>query len=130
MTKQRRSRANLSKQLEDAWNAADGQAFGEPFTEDADFVALRGDYHQSQESIAVGHQGIFNTIYKDSRITYVLLQARTLTDNVILAHATSDLRAPSGPLTGEHRAVATLVLVHKDGKWQIAGFHNTLVAPT
>ena len=89
MTKQRRSRANLSSSWKTPGmrNAADGQAFGEPFTEDADFVALRGDYHQSQESIAVGHQGIFNTIYKDSRITYVLLQARTLTDNVILAHA-------------------------------------------
>ena len=121
---------DLIKQLEDAWNTADGQAFGEPFTEDADFVAIRGDYHQSREAIAKGHQGIFNTIYKDSRITNVVLQARALTDNVILAHARSDLSAPSGPLTGEHSAVATLVLVHKGGKWQISGFHNTLVAPT
>ena len=120
----------LIKQLEEAWNAADGQAFGEPFTEDADFVAIRGDYHQGREAIANGHQGIFNTIYKDSRITYVLLQARTLTDNVILAHARNDLSAPSGPLTGEHIASATLVLVHKDGHWQIAGFHNTIIAPT
>ena len=32
----------LIKQLEDAWNAADSQGFGEPFTEDADFVAIRG----------------------------------------------------------------------------------------
>ena len=120
----------LIKKLEDAWNAADGQAFGAPCTEDADFVAIRGDYHKSREAIAEGHQSIFNTIYKDSRITYVLLQARTLTDNVILAHARSDLSAPSGPLTGEHSAVATLVVVHRDGKWQIAGFHNTLVAPT
>ena len=116
--------------LEDAWNAANGQAFGEPFTEDADFVDIRGDYHQSRQAIARGHQGILDTIYKDSRITYVLLQARTLTDNVVLAHARTDLSAPSGPLTGEHSAIATLVVVHKDGQWQIAGFHNTIVAPT
>ena len=60
---------DLIKQLEDAWNAADDQAFGEPFTKDADFVAIRGDYHKTREAIAGGHQGIFNTIYKDSRIT-------------------------------------------------------------
>ena len=121
---------DLIKQLEDAWNAADGQAFGEPFTKDADFVAIRGDYHKTREAIAGGHQGIFNTIYKDSRITYVLLQARALADNVILAIVRNDLSAPSGPLTGEHSAMATLVLVQTDGKWQIAGFHNTTVAPT
>ena len=120
----------LIKQLENAWNGADGQAFGTPYTEDAVFVTIRGDYLQSRAVITEGHQSIFNTIYKDSRITCVLLHARTLTDNVILAHARNDLSAPSGPLAGEHSTIATLVLVNKDRKWQIAGFHNTLVAST
>ena len=66
----------LIKQGENAWNAADGQAFGEPYTEDAVFVTIRGDYLQSRAAIMEVHQSIFNTIYKDSRITCVLLQAR------------------------------------------------------
>lgn len=119
----------IIQQLEDGWNAADGNAFGEPFTEDADFVAIRGDRHKSREAIAKGHHGIFNSIYKDSRVTYELIQARKLADGVILAHAKSNMNAPSGPLAGEHSAVSTLVLTHEDGGWQIAGFHNTLVAP-
>jgi uncharacterized protein (TIGR02246 family) len=121
---------DLLEQLEDGWNAGDGEAFGEAFTEDADFVAIRGDYHQGREAIAKGHEGIFNSIYKDSRASYVLLQARALADGVILAQARSDLNAPSGPLAGEHSSVSTLVLVTEGEGWRIAGFHNTLVAPT
>ena len=119
---------NIIKQLEDSWNAADGEAFGEPFARDADFVAIRGDYHRSREAIAKGHHGIFNSIYKDSRVTYELLQAREVADGVILAHAKSNMSVPSGPLAGDHSATSTLVLVQGDGEWQIAGFHNTLVA--
>jgi uncharacterized protein (TIGR02246 family) len=42
--------------LERAWNEADGQAFGEPFTPDADFVDIRGEHHRGQQAIAAGHQ--------------------------------------------------------------------------
>jgi uncharacterized protein (TIGR02246 family) len=121
---------DLIQRLEDSWNSADGEAFGKAFTEDADFVAIRGDYHRSRETIAKGHHAIFNSIYKDSRVTYELLRARALADGVILAQTRSDLNAPSGPLAGEHSSVSTLVLVRDEGEWRIAGFHNTLVAPT
>ncbi len=123
------ARGILSR-LDDAWNNADGDAFGEPFTEDADFVAIRGDYHRTRNAIARGHQAIFDTIYKGSAIHYELLQARALNDGVILAHARGDLNAPVGPLAGEHSSVATLVLVRDGSQWRVAGFHNTLVAPT
>jgi hypothetical protein len=33
----------LIGRLEQAWNEADGRAFGEPFSTDADFVDIRGD---------------------------------------------------------------------------------------
>ena len=74
------------KQLEDAWNAADGAAFGEPFAPDADFVNIRGDLHSGKEAIAAGHQQIFDTIYAGSTLRYSVLQARELDDRVILAH--------------------------------------------
>ena len=119
----------LIGRLEQAWNDADGRAYGEPFTADADFVDMRGEYHRGQEAIAAGHQAIFDSIYKGSSIEYRLRRARELSDDVILAHSTAVLRVPSGPLAGEHGAVQSLVLVRGDEEWRIAGFHNTLVAP-
>jgi uncharacterized protein (TIGR02246 family) len=118
----------LIGRLEQAWNEADGRAFGEPFSADADFVDIRGEYHQGQEAITAGHQAIFDSIYKDSSTNYKLIQARELSDDVILAHTTGVLRVPSGPLGGEHSAVQSLVLVREDDEWRIAGFHNTPVA--
>ncbi len=119
----------LIDRLEQAWNEADGQAFGEPFTADADFVDIRGEHHRGQEAIAAGHQAIFDSIYKGSSANYKLVQARELSDDVILAHATGVIRTPSGPLAGEQSAVQSLVLVRGGDGWKIAGFHNTLVAP-
>ncbi len=119
----------LIGRLEQAWNEADGRAFGEPFNADADFVDIRGEHHRGREAIAAGHQAIFDSIYKGSSANYELIQARELSDDVILAHATGVLRVPSGPLAGEHSAVQSLVLVRGDDGWKIAGFHNTLVAP-
>ena len=119
----------LIGRLERAWNEADGRAFGEPFTADADFVNIRGDHLRGQEAIAAAHQAIFDSIYRGSSTEFELTGARELSGDVILAHAMAVLKAPSGPLAGEHNAVQTLVLVRGGDGWEIAGFHNTLVAP-
>ena len=114
--------------LESAWNAADGAAFGAPFASDADFVTIRGELHTGADAIAAGHQGIFDTIYKDSTVTFSLLQARELDDGVILAHVDSRLQVPGGPLAGDHPAVGTVVLVPNGEGHKITAYHNTLVA--
>ena len=121
--------AGLIGRLQRAWNEADGRAFGEPFTADADFVDIRGEHHRGREAIAAGHQAIFDSIYEGSTTDYELTGAREIADGVILAHSTEVLRAPSGPLAGEHSAVQTLVLVRGVDGWKVAGFHNTLAAP-
>lgn len=121
--------AELIGRLERAWNEADGRAFGEPFAFDADFVDIRGEHHRGREAIAAGHQAIFHSIYEGSSVGYELTGARELSGDVILAHATGDLMVPSGPLAGEHGAVQSLVLVRGGDGWEIAAFHNTLVAP-
>ena len=118
----------MIKRLEDAWNAADGAAFGAPFTPDADFVNIRGELHSGSEEIAAGHQQIFDTIYAGSTLRYTLLQARELDDGVILAHARATLNAPTGPLAGETNALASVVLVGNGEGHRIAAFHNTVVA--
>ena len=117
----------LMQRLEDAWNAADGAAFGAPFAPDADFVTIRGELH-SGEAIAAGHQQIFDTIYAGSTVKYAVLEARELDDRIILAHVRGNLSVPSGPAAGEAEAVASIVLVRDGSDHQIAAFHNTLVA--
>ena len=64
----------LIDRLERAWNEADGLAFGEPFTADAYFVDIRGEYHRGQEALAAGHQAIIATAYRNSSIKHELTQ--------------------------------------------------------
>jgi uncharacterized protein (TIGR02246 family) len=59
--------SDLVGELERAWNAGDGAAFGRPFADDADFVNIRGEHVRTRAVIANGHQGIFNTITRAAR---------------------------------------------------------------
>ncbi|HEV2774522.1 MAG TPA: SgcJ/EcaC family oxidoreductase [Solirubrobacteraceae bacterium] len=118
---------SLMQHLQDAWNAADGAAFGAPFASDADFVTIRGELH-SGAAIAAGHQQIFDTIYAGSTLRYTLVDARELDDRVILAHVRGRLSVPAGPLAGESESLASIVVVRDGDDHRIAAFHNTLVA--
>ena len=116
------------KRLEDAWNAADGAGFSAPFARDADFVDIRGNLHSGREEIAAGHQQIFNSIYAGSTVRYTVLKARELDNRLVLAHVGGTLNAPTGPLAGETKSLASVVLVGDGDEHRIAAFHNTVVA--
>jgi hypothetical protein len=77
--------------------------------------------------IGRGHQAIFDTIYKGSTVRLEVVGLRPIASNVILAHIKSALRAPAGPLAGEHNSLFTAVLVQDQQEWIIAAFHNTLI---
>jgi uncharacterized protein (TIGR02246 family) len=116
----------IVSQLESAWNAGDGQAFGAPFTPDADFVTIRAEHFRGRDAIASGHAGIFWTIYAGSVVRYTVESVRLLRPDVALLHVYSILNAPSGPLAGQHMSRFSAVLTRDAGGWQIASFHNTL----
>jgi uncharacterized protein (TIGR02246 family) len=119
--------SDLVAELEKAWNAADGARFARPFAEDADFVNIRGEHLRTREVIAKGHQAIFNTIYKGSVVRYQVAGVRAIAPAVLLAHVKSTLKAPTGPLAGQHGSLFTVVLVQDQNSWSIAAFHNTLI---
>ena len=119
----------LVRRLQDAWNAADGDAFAADFTEDADFVNVRGEHHRGRAAIAAGHSAIFRTVYAGSTNAYTVEAVRALRPDVALVHVRSVLDTPGGPLAGRHSARVSMVLTRDGGGWRIASFHNTLEAP-
>jgi uncharacterized protein (TIGR02246 family) len=116
------------EKLEQAWNAADGAAFGALFADESDFVNVRGEHHRGATAIARGHQAIFDTIYAGSTVRFRLDIARELAPGTIMAVASSTLDVPAGPLKGIHNARFTMLIVEQGDDWSIAAFHNTLVA--
>jgi|SRR5215211_1844786 len=120
--------ASILEQAERAWNDGDGTAFGALFTDDSDFVNVRGEHHRGAADIGRGHQAIFDSIYAGSTVRYRLELARAVAPGAIVAVAGATLDVPQGPLRGVHDARLTMVLVEQGGGWAITAFHNTLVA--
>jgi uncharacterized protein (TIGR02246 family) len=118
----------IVRQLETAWNAANGEAFAAPFAEDADFVTIRAEHFRGRPAVAAGHAAIFRTIYAGSTNHLSVETARLLRADVALVCVHSKLDAPQGPLAGRHRARFTLVLTKGRGGWEIAALHNTVEA--
>ena len=117
----------LVADLESAWNAADGAAFGAEFTEDAVFVDIRGSRHRGRPAIAAGHQGIFDSIYRGSTVSYDVETVDQLGPDISLAHVNAALDVPTGPMAGTNHARFTVVLVLDGAIWKAKAFHNTLV---
>ena len=119
--------ARLFEDMADAWNAADGQAYGELFTDDADFVEIRGGHHAGRQAIAAGHQALWDSIYAGSTVQYRVERIRPLADDLAVAIVAGTMQAPTGPLAGTNHARLTAVVAERDGRWRIVSFHNTLV---
>ena len=113
----------IVEQLEQAWNAGDGAAFGAPFAAESDFVDIRGGHHRGDAAIARGHQALFDSIYAGSKVRYALEVARPIAGGGVLAVVGATLDAPHGPMQGVNHARFTMVIA-KDG---VTAFHNTLV---
>jgi len=114
--------------LEAAWNAADGPASGEVFSDATEFVNIRGEHLRGDGAmIGQAHQGIFDTIYLGSTMHYEVDVAREIAPGVIVAVVTSMLNAPSGPLQGVNQSRITVVITDQNGQWSIVAFQNTLV---
>jgi uncharacterized protein (TIGR02246 family) len=116
------------RQLESGWNAKSGASFAKPFAEDADYVVINGMQIKGRAGIAEGHQGIFDTIYKDSTLTLSVKQVRFLRPDVAVVHVAAHLKATQNGQTQEGDAVITLVMTKDKGEWKIAAFQNTGVA--
>jgi uncharacterized protein (TIGR02246 family) len=120
--------SGLYADLEKAWNRSDGAGYGESFGDGSDFVDIRGVHHFGDgEKIGAEHQGIFDTIYRDSIVRYEVEDARAVAPGVVVAHARATLEVPGGPFAGVRQAVSTVVIVATDEGWRATAFHNTLV---
>jgi len=121
--------ASIIERLVRAWNTANGAAWGVEFAGDADFINIFGVQRRGRNEIEKRHQYVFDVLFAGSTCDMVLVDARLLAPNVILAHSKSVLKIPTGPMAGEQLNRQTVVIIRDGGTWRIAAYHNTLVAP-
>lgn len=113
--------------LANAWSAGDGKKFGDSFVADADFTIWNGMYMNGRETIRQGHQQIFDTIYKETKLQFDVRKVRFLGETVAVAHALGRIVKRSEEFPKEPQIVFVFVIGKENGKWQIVAFQNTLL---
>jgi len=119
---------SLFQQLVDGWNQGDGQAFAAPFTDDADYIVWNGIYLKGREAIAAGHQQIFETFYRGSRLEGSIKSIRFLREDIALLHLHGRPRLPGQALAApEEYSIQTLIGIRQADGWRFTAFQNTLI---
>jgi uncharacterized protein (TIGR02246 family) len=113
------------RRMEEGWNKKSGELFASPFAADADYVVINGSQIKGRETIARAHQGIFDTVFKDSALSLSVRQIRFLRPEVALAHVAAHLRVGQGAAAREADATITMVMTKDAGGWKIGAFQNT-----
>lgn len=121
----------LAQGMTDAWNAGDGGAYGELFTEDATYIAFNGMRMNGRGEIAATHAWLFEGPLKGTKLGASAqggdgVEVRFLTPDV--AHVISAggmAMAADGPADPGHDSLVTLVAVRTPEGWRFAAFQNT-----
>jgi uncharacterized protein (TIGR02246 family) len=115
----------LVLRMEEGWNKGSGRVFAEGFADDADYVVVNGMRLKGRAAIDAGHQGIFDTIYKESRITSAIQGIRFLRGDIAVIHVEWRLARRENGVPREGSAMSSMVVTKDGGRWAIASFHNT-----
>jgi uncharacterized protein (TIGR02246 family) len=113
----------------DAWGRGDAVAYHADLTDDADYVAFDGSRRGKADSIR-SHETLFRTVLYGSRLTGAVESIRFVTPDVAVVHLTgSVIEGWRQQMRRRRLSRQTMVVVRRDGRWQVTAFHNTRVRP-
>ena len=113
----------------DAWGHGDAVAYHADLTDDADYVAFDGSRRNKADSIR-SHENLFRTVLYGSRLTGEVESVRFVTPDVAVVHLTGSVVEGWRQRMRRRRLLRqTMVVVRRDGRWQVTAFHNTRVRP-
>ena len=118
-------RALVQKCVE-GWNKGSGEAFAAQFAEDSDYVVVNGMRITGRRQNASGHQQIFDTIYRGTRLWVQVKSVRFLRPDVALMHTLSKVLKPGeSDASPEPEAIQTWTVSKHGNEWLVDAFHNT-----
>ena len=116
----------------ESWNAHDMKAFGNLFTEDADFVNVAGTWWKGRAEIQAKHEAGHAIRYKASTLVTSGTTVKQLRPDVAVVHVRWTL---SGAVDAEGKAAPVrqgllqIIGVKQGDGWRIASAQNTNQAP-
>jgi uncharacterized protein (TIGR02246 family) len=119
----------LVDRMFDSWARGDAAAYHADFTDDADYVSFDGSRRGKADSIR-SHANLFRTVLYGSRVTWDVESMRFVTPDVAVVHLLGSIVEGWRQRPYKRRlSRQTMVVVRRDGRWQVTAFHNTRVRP-
>lgn len=118
---------DLVRGLEAAWNCHDAHAFAAAFAEDAEFTNVFGMVQKGRAGIEAAHASIFNTMFKDSRLTVMETSVRLIRPDVAAVDvkwAMTGARDPHGNPWPERTGLLNWIVTRHGERWLIDVSHN------
>ncbi|MDI1461327.1 SgcJ/EcaC family oxidoreductase [Catellatospora sp. KI3] len=110
-----------------AWDAADADAFGRAFTEDASYITFVGTEYRGRADITESHRALFRAFTKGTRLIGEITSLRFPGPDTAVAVGRGDTYKRRPP--AEPSKIQTFVLVRQPDGWRVAAFHNTRRRP-
>jgi len=120
-----------------AWNAGDSVAYADAYTDDADFINIRGQVFQGKAAVQAQHAKIFAGPFKDSTISIVVRKFTLLSDLVAIVDTDQTVTNFNGLPPGIVATAQGILVTHfkylavqqTDGTWKFAAGQNTSQLP-
>lgn len=120
-----------------AWNANDSATYAAEYTEDADFINIRGQLFTGKPAIQQQHAMIFAGPFKASTISIVLRKFTLISDKAALVDTDQTVTNFKGMPPGIVATAAGTLVTHfkylavqqADGSWKFAAGQNTSQLP-
>ena len=125
----------ILREQTEAWNRADGVAWAKPFTDDCDFVNLRGSVIEGRAAIGTSVAASLVGGLKGSQLSQTLRQLKLLTPEIALVDTDYEITGIQGVLPGVPVVDGVLntrlqyVAVRRDERWHFVAAQNTIVLP-
>lgn len=114
----------------EAWNHHDMKAFAELFTDDAGWINIVGMHWRGKKAVIKAYEVFHRTIFQNTDMTPTDVEMRSVTSDVAVAVVTlkaGDFTAPGGEVKIGTQDRLSIVLVKREGQWNIAHGHNTVI---
>jgi uncharacterized protein (TIGR02246 family) len=131
---ERAAAESMMKCFVDAWNRADGEAYGQNYWPDAELVDPTGTIWDGRAAIAQMHVDLWTGPFKGTHLDAQLRRIRRVDTNCLLVDLDLALRgarqAPPGAVVNAQGVIQTHlkhILVKRSEVWRIVSAQNTFV---
>ncbi|HCT79285.1 MAG TPA: DUF4440 domain-containing protein [Micromonosporaceae bacterium] len=114
----------------ETWTAGDAEAFGQCFTDDADYVSYDGSWATGREALQDNHDRLFRGVIAGSAMVGDIESMRFVTPDVAVLVGNGSVLMPwRKELPKRRRSRQIMVMVREAGQWRIAAIQNGRVRP-